>query len=205
MNTFFNSVFVKSLPNTNNPDLNFGDVFEATIEGKKKYFLCITALCDCFIPNKIKHNYYFVEGDAISIELANTLGDTAFISYLSQDLAISWVIPDYVSTSKINNDSKSDLERQLLSEKAKSDLLNTFRYKPAYIKPRPLNIEGSKIIDNKITAREITYVSRAGQITEDLPFYIFNYIGTIRPNYTQRIANHAFSHPIRVGVDFVKK
>jgi imidazole glycerol phosphate synthase subunit HisF len=31
------------------------------------------------------------------------------------------------------------------------------------------------------------------------------YLTTIKSNYTQRIANHAFSYPIRVGVDFVKK
>ena len=31
------------------------------------------------------------------------------------------------------------------------------------------------------------------------------YITTIRQNYTQRIANFAFSHPVRVGIDFVKK
>ena len=29
------------------------------------------------------------------------------------------------------------------------------------------------------------------------------YITTLRPNYAQRIANHAFIHPVRVGVDFV--
>ena len=28
---------------------------------------------------------------------------------------------------------------------------------------------------------------------------------TLRTNYTQRIANHAFSHPLRVGIDFVKR
>jgi len=30
------------------------------------------------------------------------------------------------------------------------------------------------------------------------------YITTIRQNYAQRISNHAFSYPLRVGVDFVK-
>jgi len=32
-----------------------------------------------------------------------------------------------------------------------------------------------------------------------------NYVFTLKQNYTQRIANHAFAHPVRVGVDFVKK
>lgn len=31
----------------------------------------------------------------------------------------------------------------------------------------------------------------------------FQYITTIRQNYAQRIANYAFSHPVRVGIDFV--
>lgn len=31
------------------------------------------------------------------------------------------------------------------------------------------------------------------------------YITTLKQNYTQRIANHAFSHPVRVGIDYVKK
>ncbi len=31
------------------------------------------------------------------------------------------------------------------------------------------------------------------------------YISTLKENYTQRIANHAFSHPMRVGIFFAKK
>lgn len=32
----------------------------------------------------------------------------------------------------------------------------------------------------------------------------FEYMTTIRQNYAQRIANYAFAHPVRVGIDFVK-
>lgn len=31
------------------------------------------------------------------------------------------------------------------------------------------------------------------------------YISTIKQNYAQRIANQAFVHPARVGVNFIKK
>ena len=34
---------------------------------------------------------------------------------------------------------------------------------------------------------------------------LFEYVTTIKQNYAQRIANHAFSHPVRVGIDFIKK
>ncbi|MDT0650583.1 response regulator receiver domain [Autumnicola edwardsiae] len=33
----------------------------------------------------------------------------------------------------------------------------------------------------------------------------FKYLFSLKQNYAQRIANQAFSHPVRVGVDFVKK
>lgn len=33
----------------------------------------------------------------------------------------------------------------------------------------------------------------------------FEYKTTIKQNYAQRIANHAFTHPVRVGIDFIKK
>ena len=31
------------------------------------------------------------------------------------------------------------------------------------------------------------------------------YITTLKQNYAQRIANYAFTHPVRVGIDYVKK
>ena len=40
---------------------------------------------------------------------------------------------------------------------------------------------------------------------QDLNRFEIEYITTLRNDYTQRIANHAFGHPARVGVDFVKK
>lgn len=35
-------------------------------------------------------------------------------------------------------------------------------------------------------------------------FVILNYIGTIKENYAQRIANNAFSYPLRVGINFAE-
>ena len=81
---------------------------------------------------------------------------------------------------KWSNESKSNLE-------------------PIYIKPCQYKIldSSNKILDNKI---KVYYLNKEGIIREK----ILNYLGTIRPNYAQRIANHAFSYPVRVGVDFVK-
>ena len=46
-----------------------------------KFFVCITALCDCLIPKKNK--FYFAEGEKIKLKEALELGDGAFISYLT--------------------------------------------------------------------------------------------------------------------------
>ncbi|MFW2375406.1 MAG: hypothetical protein ACN4ES_02585, partial [Cellulophaga baltica] len=69
-----------------------------------------------------------------------------------------------------------------------------------YVKPLQYKVfEGENKInnDNKIM---VHYLDKTGETKSE----ILNYIGTIRPNYAQRIANHAFSYPVRVGVDFVK-
>jgi len=51
--------------------LRFGDVLKGTVKkdinGAEteviRYFLCITALCDCLHPKKINNQFWFVEGD----------------------------------------------------------------------------------------------------------------------------------------------
>lgn len=67
-----------------------------------------------------------------------------------------------------------------------------------YIKPFQLYIPNPSFIDNKITYLDWDKKNDKEEIE-------IEYIFTIKQNYTQRIVNHAFGHPIRVGVDFVKK
>jgi len=71
------------------------------------------------------------------------------------------------------------------------------RHKPVYIKPIQLYVPDPIMIDNFINAYDWN---------DKLPVTIkLEYKFTLRTNYTQRIANHAFSHPLRVGIDFVKR
>lgn len=202
LNVFYNSVNVKSIREGDLLSVNFGDVF---IDDEGRYYICITALCDCLNPNKIKHNYYFVLGEELDVKEANKLGDSAFISYLPGNIAVSWVLPDLSKPEKVKKGELSDEQHLIAKQKAEIESLKAFRYRPAYIKPKLLNLADSKIRDNKVIAREITNEIKGADIKEDLPHYNFKYITTIRPNYTQRIANHAFAHPVRVGVDFVKR
>lgn len=66
-----------------------------------------------------------------------------------------------------------------------------------YIKPLQLHIPNPKIINNNIL---VQYINEGCHVSSNL-----NYVFTLKNQYAQRIANHTFSHPLRVGVDFVKK
>ncbi|HCU64411.1 MAG TPA: hypothetical protein DF774_01480 [Rheinheimera sp.] len=58
--------------------LYFGDIFK----GKDKYYLCITAHCDCLTPQNINDNYMFIESANIhSLEKGLKAGDTGFHSF----------------------------------------------------------------------------------------------------------------------------
>jgi hypothetical protein len=165
MNVFYNSSILKG-----ERRLNFGDVFKF----EERYFICITALCDCLNPNK--NVFYFSEGEKIkNIDEALSLGDTAFISYLPDKRVIRW----------------SDLP-----PKGEDQILH--KYKPVYIKPISYIIPINIITENKL---------KFHFLKEDatLDSFEVEYITTIKTDYAQRIANHAFSYPIRVGIDFVKK
>lgn len=71
----------------------------------------------------------------------------------------------------------------------------------AYIKPFNIFVPDNKISDKKLKVYIIKEKEgKVGTYCED-----WEYVTTIKQNYTQRIANHAFTYPIRVGVDFVKK
>lgn len=66
-----------------------------------------------------------------------------------------------------------------------------------YIKPFQLYIPEPEIKSNALTAFDWL---------DKCPLSLsLNYVFTLKQNYAQRIANHAFGHPVRVGVDFVKK
>ncbi|MBD1435182.1 hypothetical protein H8B06_20350 [Sphingobacterium sp. DN00404] len=175
MNVFYNSFYLDK----KNQTINFGDVFlmqeNENHNTRPKYLICITALCDCLRPqDKIKSNYYFAEGEPIKKDKALSLGDGAFISYLPNDITILW---SEIAVAELNQ-----------------------KYGPVYIKPLQYKVfeDHNKIDENNMI--DVHYLDKKGDIkTEKL-----TYLGTIRANYTQRIANHAFSYPIRVGVDFVK-
>jgi hypothetical protein len=66
-----------------------------------------------------------------------------------------------------------------------------------YIKPIQLHIPNSVINTDLIS---VQYLKDSTHLNVDL-----KYIFTLKSQYAQRIANHTFAHPVRVGVDFVKK
>jgi len=216
LNVFYNAVSVKSLNTDDIPNLNFGDVFKGSGED---YYLCITALCDCYYPNKIEHNFYFVKGIEFNdIDLALRLGDTAFLSFLPNKKAVYWGDIEKPELKKIKeltlSNSKDDLNKlkgdialqQGLIDKLihNTEVLNRFLYKPFYIKPKVYNVENNKLTDNKIRIWDITNKLAKEKHEQELNYFDVEYITTLRNDYTQRIANHAFGHPVRVGVDFVK-
>lgn len=66
-----------------------------------------------------------------------------------------------------------------------------------YIKPWQIHVPKPSIISKMITALDYH---------DGCPISInLEYKFTLKQNYAQRIANHTFAHPVRVGVDFVKK
>lgn len=63
-----------------------------------------------------------------------------------------------------------------------------------YVKPFQIFIPEPQIRDGKLTVRDW---KKEGPTLIEL-----TYLFTLKQNYAQRIANHAFIHPVRVGVDF---
>lgn len=236
MNTFYNSVTVKSLNSIDFPNVNFGDIF---VDSENNYYLCITALCDCLRPEKIKQNYFFVTGKELPIHVANLLGDSAFISYIPENKAISWIniestkknkkegtveevkVPQKIvdeltpllspevlgKISKRISENLTEKEKRINNMNLEIDALKQFKYKPVYIQPHTFNIKNPKIENNIIELRRVESLKKVeeGKDNGDLNLFNVTYVTTLRPNYTQRIANHTFAHSVRVGVDFVSK
>lgn len=202
LNVFYNSVSVKGL-NDDIPNLNFGDIFK---DASDNYYLCITALCDCYYPNKIESNFYFVKGKEFSdLEMALRLGDTAFLSFLPNNKVVQWGDAEIVKMEKTKK-QEGENEEQFTNRKLQSELkaYKVFLYKPFYIKPKVYNVEKNKLIDNKIRIWDLTNKFIKEVIDQNLNYFDVEYITTLRNDYAQRVANHAFGHPARVGVDFVK-
>ena len=126
----------------------------------------------------------------MSLDLALKLGDSAFISFLPDNKVVSWVAPE--------QDSKRNTPTTIDDYKDEVEYFKQYKYKPIYIKPISYFVPSNEIIDNHIEISRNE--SGKGFITIKT-----QYLTTIRPNYTQRLANHAFSHPVRVGVEFVVK
>lgn len=207
LNVFYNSVKVKSLHPDDAPNLNFGDVFKGA---GKDYYLCITALCDCLYPNKIDSNFYFAKGEEFEdLDTALRLGDTAFLSFLPNGKVVLWGDKEIVKKPKIKknqgeSDENFEKRKELELLKFENEAYRKFLYKPFFIKPKVFNVEDNKIKDNNLRIWDITNrVTKQGR-NHDLNYFEIEYISTLRDDYTQRIANHAFGHPSRVGVDFAK-
>lgn len=68
-----------------------------------------------------------------------------------------------------------------------------------YVKPIQLFIPNPTIENHLLKANDWDVINSGVKKME------LEYVFTLRQQYAQRIANHAFAHPIRVGVDFVKR
>lgn len=74
------------------------------------------------------------------------------------------------------------------------------KYNPVYIKPLQYKVLENSDKINSNNEIELFYLNKEGEKKSK----IAQYITTIRQNYAQRISNHTFSYPMRVGVDFAK-
>lgn len=174
------NVFYNSFSADNNKELGFGDLF---YDSDKNYYLCITALCDCLRPTeKIKNNFYFVKGSKMDLEKGLKVCETGFISYINSEgipVAVNWASP--VKESETMDESPA----------------------PTYIKPWMYFVKTPQIRSGQLQVA----CMEPNQSDEDDPVKKIDlkYSTTLKQNYAQRIANHAFMYPVRVGVDFVKK
>jgi len=100
LNKFYNLYNLEA--RKTNDSLRFGDILKGTVKKNiggvdtdvVKYFLCITALCDCLHPTKINNQFWFVEGDIFTNQnKALEKTDGRFLSFLVKDndiVAVDW-------------------------------------------------------------------------------------------------------------------
>jgi len=166
LNKFYNLINISS--RKVNDLLRFGDVFKRVFKSNMngvetttvKYFICITALCDCLRPEKINNQFWFVEGkEETNQDSVLKKTDGKFVSFLpngNKVVAVDW---------------KNGKE---------------------FCMPFAMQINRGSIKDGVI----------ANYYGKDIHLEL---VGSLKENYTQRIANEAFGYPIRVGIDYVKK
>jgi hypothetical protein len=80
---------------------------------------------------------------------------------------------------------------------------NNERGQANYIVPLPYFVENNTINAGFLHFKRKKYNKKTKEWEDES--CDFEYKTTIKQNYAQRIANHALMHPIRVGIDFVKK
>lgn len=175
LNSFYNGFY----NNIETPrKIYFGDIF---YKDDGTYFLCITSVCDCLQPENIKNRFFFVKGiKHPSTETALKLGDQAFLSYIDHDTCIVW--------SRFDESIKVEIQK----------------YLPIYIKPEQLFIPDNEIKDSKVKYLHPCQQEKEGTLINSVKEFVLEYKFTLRQPYAQRIANYAFTHSIRVGIDFGK-
>jgi hypothetical protein len=93
LNVYYNTLHITKYSGSK---LSFGDIFYTTRDNKRdgRFFLCITAHCDCIEPKEnIKNNFFFISGEKTDAHKLINKGDDVFCSYLADDsgiIAINW-------------------------------------------------------------------------------------------------------------------
>lgn len=142
--------------------IDFGDVFycENTDSNLCKYWLCITAKCDCARPErKIQNNYIFIGGKKVSDKYALKNAEQGFFSFI--------------------NTTERDEENPICIEWCKK-------------------INSIFVQDNLVNLHTTISGNLRGQERK------FTYLGSVKENFAQRMANEAYSYGNRVGVSLVK-
>lgn len=153
LNKFYNVLTYYPQPDD---QFSFGDIFKSRIDKEEIFFLCITPLCDCANPNKIKNQYSFVRHENIIESYKKSLegAEGKHISFINRNrriICIDW----------------------------------------GECKPFTLYVKNPKIINPS----KINYLNK---------YIEFEFICRIKEKYVQRIVNHAYQYPLRVGVSFAQ-
>ncbi|MEX6691013.1 response regulator receiver domain [Danxiaibacter flavus] len=92
LNVYYNILHIQKYSGS---ALRFGDIFFTVDQNGKRdgrFFLCVTAHCDCLNPKEnIKNNFFFVGGNTGDINKLIKEGDGVFCSYIKNDTGVSAV------------------------------------------------------------------------------------------------------------------
>ena len=90
LNVYYNILHIKKYPGSK---LQFGDIFyteDSTGKRDGRFFLCVTAHCDCLNPKvNIKNNFFFIGGNVGDANKLIKEGDGVFCSYIKDEKEIS--------------------------------------------------------------------------------------------------------------------